>query len=170
MLTSVIIRTVREALKARPEHFPLVQAIIGFGLDSFSCAYMLRDSIHILQLLVLLHAVHFAVTCVVSWDVMSIFRVLIAIFLQRVRPLSSFVRGTLLKPCKCLVSIFLLQALAQQLQAHSAHLALHGLCPRSRYSAHIFGSHPTNDPCNSLLDCTHYCCSSSRPTLRSAGC
>jgi hypothetical protein len=75
---------------------PLLTCSIGLTLDCISCAFVLGPSARILRLLALLHAVHFSVSYIASQaTLVNLFRVMVFVFLQRVRSLRCHERALL---------------------------------------------------------------------------
>jgi hypothetical protein len=66
-------------------YFNLIQSLVGFVLDALTGVCMFREHVMALRGLLILHAVHFAVTCTISWIVIAIFRLLIVLVVARVR-------------------------------------------------------------------------------------
>jgi uncharacterized membrane protein YciS (DUF1049 family) len=64
----------------------LASSLVGVALDAATGAAVLTNRVAAMRALVALHVVLFAVTCAVSWLVIAIFRLLIVIVVERVRP------------------------------------------------------------------------------------
>lgn len=72
---------------ARTTHnaLALSQFAVGIVLDLASGYFVIKDYVGLLRLAIVGHVAHFVLTCIVSWQVIAIFRVLIVLFLERVR-------------------------------------------------------------------------------------
>lgn len=74
-----------EAPRETRNALALAQFALGILLDLCSGYFVIKDYVNLLRIAIVGHVAHFVLTCIVSWQVIAIFRILIVLFLERVR-------------------------------------------------------------------------------------
>ena len=95
MVMSALSTIFREAIKTHNSEivFHLSQSFVGAALDIATGIFAVRENLLALRILVGLQSMHFIITCAYSWLVIAIFRILIVLFLLRVRSPGFFGNG-----------------------------------------------------------------------------